>query len=106
MCTNSKSSGGIGVHISDIRATGSYIKGTNGISNGIVPMLKVYNNTAKYVDQGGGFRKGGVRVLPGTLACRFVSIPRFKKRYRVRPGTGSRSILRNVDARFILETFK
>lgn len=54
----SKSAGGIGVSIHDIRATGSYISGTNGTSNGIVPMLRVFNNTARYVDQGGGKRKG------------------------------------------------
>ena len=49
----SKSAGGIGLSIHDIRATGSYIAGTNGTSNGIVPMLKVFNDTARYVDQGG-----------------------------------------------------
>jgi len=54
----SKNAGGIGVAISNIRATGSYIRGTNGTSNGIVPMLRVFNNTARYVDQGGGKRKG------------------------------------------------
>jgi len=54
----SKHAGGIGVSIHKIRATGSYIRGTNGISNGIVPMLRVFNNTARYVDQGGGKRKG------------------------------------------------
>jgi ribonucleoside-diphosphate reductase alpha chain len=54
----SQSAGGIGLAIHDIRAKGSYIKGTNGTSNGIVPMLKVFNDTARYVDQGGGKRKG------------------------------------------------
>ena len=54
----SKSAGGIGVSISNIRAKNSYIRGTNGNSNGIVPMLKVFNDTARYVDQGGGRRKG------------------------------------------------
>ncbi|KAL7224790.1 hypothetical protein ACSBR1_026136 [Camellia fascicularis] len=54
----SKSAGGIGVSVHNIRATGSYIRGTNGTSNGIVPMLRVYNDTARYVDQGGGKRKG------------------------------------------------
>lgn len=49
----SKSAGGIGLHIHNIRARGTYIAGTNGRSNGIVPMLRVYNNTARYVDQGG-----------------------------------------------------
>ena len=54
----SQSAGGIGLAIHDIRATGTYIKGTNGTSNGIVPMLRVFNDTARYVDQGGGKRKG------------------------------------------------
>ena len=54
----SQSGGGIGLSIHDIRAKGSYIKGTNGTSNGIVPMLRVFNDTARYVDQGGGKRKG------------------------------------------------
>lgn len=54
----SQSAGGIGLAIHDIRASGSYIKGTNGTSNGLVPMLKVFNDTARYVDQGGGRRKG------------------------------------------------
>merc|ERR1712038_1636533 len=54
----SKNAGGIGVAIHCIRATGSYIKGTNGTSNGLTPMLRVFNNTARYVDQGGGKRKG------------------------------------------------
>ncbi|KPP71776.1 ribonucleoside-diphosphate reductase large subunit-like [Scleropages formosus] len=54
----SKSAGGIGVAVSCIRATGSYIAGTNGSSNGLVPMLRVYNNTARYVDQGGNKRPG------------------------------------------------
>lgn len=54
----SKNAGGIGVACSNVRSTGSYIRGTNGTSNGIVPMLRVFNNTARYVDQGGGKRKG------------------------------------------------
>jgi ribonucleoside-diphosphate reductase alpha chain len=54
----SKYAGGIGLHISNIRARGSLIKGTNGTSNGLVPMLRVFNNTARYVDQGGGKRNG------------------------------------------------
>ncbi len=54
----SQSAGGIGLALHDIRAKGSYIKGTNGQSNGIVPMLRVFNDTARYVDQGGGKRKG------------------------------------------------
>lgn len=54
----SKWAGGIGVAVHNIRATGSYIRGTGGVSNGLVPMLRVFNNTARYVDQGGGKRKG------------------------------------------------
>src|SRR5689334_14598718 len=58
----SQSAGGIGLSIHDIRATGSYIRGTNGTSNGIVPMLRVFNDTARYVDQGGGKRKGSFAI--------------------------------------------
>jgi ribonucleoside-diphosphate reductase alpha chain len=58
----SQSAGGIGLSIHDVRATGSYIKGTNGTSNGIVPMLRVFNDTARYVDQGGGKRKGSFAI--------------------------------------------
>ncbi len=58
----SKSAGGIGLHIHKIRATNSYIRGTNGNSNGIVPMLRVFNDTARYVDQGGGKRKGAFAI--------------------------------------------
>lgn len=58
----SQSAGGIGLSIHNLRAKGSYIKGTNGTSNGIVPMLRVYNDTARYVDQGGGKRKGSFAI--------------------------------------------
>ncbi|MEO1714127.1 MAG: ribonucleotide reductase N-terminal alpha domain-containing protein, partial [Bacteroidota bacterium] len=58
----SQSAGGIGLSIHNVRAKGSYIKGTGGTSNGIVPMLRVYNDTARYVDQGGGKRKGAFAV--------------------------------------------
>jgi ribonucleoside-diphosphate reductase alpha chain len=58
----SQSAGGIGLSMHHIRATGSYIKGTNGTSNGIVPMLRVFNDTARYVDQGGGKRKGAFAI--------------------------------------------
>jgi ribonucleoside-diphosphate reductase alpha chain len=58
----SQSAGGIGLSIHNIRATGSYIRGTNGVSNGIVPMLRVFNDTARYVDQGGGKRKGSFAI--------------------------------------------
>jgi len=58
----SQSAGGIGLSIHNVRATGSYIAGTNGTSNGIVPMLRVFNDTARYVDQGGGKRKGSFAI--------------------------------------------
>jgi ribonucleoside-diphosphate reductase alpha subunit len=58
----SKYAGGIGLHVHNIRARGSLIRGTNGTSNGLVPMLRVFNNTARYVDQGGGRRNGSFAV--------------------------------------------
>ncbi|CDR47598.1 CYFA0S34e00430g1_1 [Cyberlindnera fabianii] len=58
----SKAAGGIGLHISNIRSTGAYIAGSNGTSNGIVPMLRVFNNTARYVDQGGNKRPGAFAI--------------------------------------------
>jgi ribonucleoside-diphosphate reductase alpha chain len=58
----SQSAGGVGLSIHNIRATGSYIKGTNGYSNGVIPMLKVFNDTARYIDQGGGKRKGAFAI--------------------------------------------
>lgn len=58
----SQSGGGIGLSIHDVRATGSYIRGTGGFSNGILPMLRVYNDTARYIDQGGGKRKGSFAI--------------------------------------------
>ena len=66
----SKTAGGIGVAVSNIRAKGSYIRGANGYSNGLVPLLRNFNETARYVDQGGGKRKGSFARLwsPGMLA--------------------------------------
>jgi ribonucleoside-diphosphate reductase alpha chain len=58
----SKRAGGIGLHIHNIRAKGSHIEGTNGVSNGIIPMLRTFNETARYVDQGGGKRKGSFSI--------------------------------------------
>jgi ribonucleoside-diphosphate reductase alpha chain len=58
----SQNAGGIGLAVHNVRATGSYIRGTNGTSNGIIPMLKVFNETARYVDQGGGKRKGSFAI--------------------------------------------
>ena len=60
--TISKWAGGIGLHVHNVRAEGSHIAGTNGKSNGIVPMLRVFNNTARYVDQGGGKRNGSIAI--------------------------------------------
>jgi ribonucleoside-diphosphate reductase subunit M1 len=73
----SKSAGGIGLHIHNIRATGSYIAGTNGTSNGVVPMLRVFNNTARYVDQGGNkVRNSKVtyEILKLFIPCIFVMV--------------------------------
>ena len=62
-CANiSKWAGGIGLHVHNIRAKNTHIQGTNGISNGLVPMLRVFNNTARYVDQGGGKRSGSFAI--------------------------------------------
>jgi ribonucleotide reductase alpha subunit len=58
----SKYAGGIGLHIHNVRAKGTHIQGTNGTSNGLVPMLRVFNNTARYVDQGGGKRNGSIAI--------------------------------------------
>ena len=65
----SKSAGGIGLSVHNIRATGSYIRGTNGTSNGVVPMLRVFNDTARYVDQGGGKRKGMLFMVMFYVIC-------------------------------------
>ena len=62
MCLHLEYAGGIGLSVHNIRATDSYIRGSNGTSNGIVPMLRVYNDTARYVDQGGGKRKGSFAI--------------------------------------------
>ena len=64
----SKWAGGIGLHLSNIRAKNTPIRGTNGISNGLVPMLRVFNNTARYVDQGGGKRNAVVCDVSRTMA--------------------------------------
>lgn len=77
----SQSAGGIGVAIHNIRATGSYIKGTNGTSNGIIPMLKVYNDTARYVDQGGGKRKGAFAVYLEPWHADVVDFLQLKKNH-------------------------
>jgi ribonucleotide reductase alpha subunit len=73
----------VGLSIHNVRATGSYIRGTNGTSNGIVPMLRVFNDTARYVDQGGGKRKGSFAIYIETWHAD-VLISRFEKEYRKR----------------------
>ena len=77
----SQSAGGIGLSIHDIRATGSYIAGTNGTSNGIVPMLRVFNDTARYVDQGGGKRKGSFAIYLETWHADIFDFLDLKKNH-------------------------
>ena len=78
----SQSAGGIGLALHDIRATGSYIKGTNGTSNGIVPMLRVFNDTARYVDQGGGKRKGSFAMYIEPWHADVFDFLRLEEKYR------------------------
>ena len=77
----SKNAGGIGLHIHNIRGTGSYIKGTNGTSNGIIPMLKVFNETARYVDQGGGRRKGSFAIYLEPWHCDIEDFLNLRKNH-------------------------
>jgi len=77
----SQSAGGIGLSVHHIRATGSYIKGTNGTSNGIIPMLKVFNDTARYVDQGGGKRKGAFAVYLEPWHADVIDFLQLKKNH-------------------------
>ncbi len=77
----SQSAGGIGLAIHNVRATGSYIAGTNGTSNGIVPMLKVFNDTARYVDQGGGKRKGSFAMYIEPWHADIMSFLDLKKNH-------------------------
>ncbi|OIQ29346.1 MAG: ribonucleoside-diphosphate reductase subunit alpha [Bacteroidetes bacterium MedPE-SWsnd-G2] len=77
----SQSAGGIGLAIHNIRATGSYISGTNGTSNGIVPMLRVFNDTARYVDQGGGKRKGSFAMYIETWHADIMDFLDLKKNH-------------------------
>ncbi len=77
----SQSAGGIGLSIHNVRATGSYIAGTNGTSNGIVPMLRVFNDTARYVDQGGGKRKGSFAIYLETWHADIFDFLELKKNH-------------------------
>jgi len=79
----SQSAGGIGLAIHNIRATGSYIAGTNGVSNGLTPMLRVFNNTARYVDQGGGKRKGSFAIYIEPWHADILSFLDLKKNHGV-----------------------
>jgi ribonucleoside-diphosphate reductase alpha chain len=77
----SQNAGGIGLNIHNIRATGAYIKGTNGTSNGLVPMLKVFNQIANYVDQGGGKRKGSFAIYLEPWHADFLEFLELKKNH-------------------------
>ncbi|WP_370478851.1 ribonucleoside-diphosphate reductase subunit alpha [Tamlana flava] len=77
----SQSAGGIGLAMHNVRATGSYIAGTNGTSNGIVPMLRVFNDTARYVDQGGGKRKGSFAIYLETWHADIFDFLELKKNH-------------------------
>lgn len=77
----SKWAGGIGLHVSNIRGKGSHIKGTNGTSNGIIPMLRVFNETARYVDQGGGKRKGSIAIYLEPHHCDILEFLELRKNF-------------------------
>ncbi|CAK82287.1 unnamed protein product (macronuclear) [Paramecium tetraurelia] len=79
----SKSAGGIGLSVSKIRSQDSYIRGTNGISNGLVPMLKVFNDTARYVDQGGGKRKGSFAIYLEPWHSDIISFLQLRKNHGI-----------------------
>jgi ribonucleotide reductase alpha subunit len=94
----SQSAGGIGISVHNIRAKGSYIKGTGGTSNGIIPMLKVFNDTARYVDQGGGKRKGAFAVYLEPWHADIFDFLDLKKNHGKEEIEGKRFILRHVDS--------
>jgi hypothetical protein len=129
----SKQAGGIGLSVHNIRAAGSYIRGTNGTSNGLIPMLRVFNNTARYVDQGQyheqhtglvllwmayeladlvlpssihRWRKaqGSFRDLPRAVARRHHAVPRDEEGARCRGGASARPLLRSLGQRHLHET--
>jgi ribonucleoside-diphosphate reductase alpha subunit len=77
----SKYAGGIGLHIHNIRAKGTHIQGTNGTSNGLVPMLRVFNNTARYIDQGGGKRNGSFAIYLETWHADISDFLELKKNH-------------------------
>ena len=94
----SQSAGGIGLSIHNVRATGSYIGGTNGTSNGIVPMLRVYNDTARYVSQGGGKRKGSFAIYVEPWHADIYDFLDLKKNHGKEENEGKRPFLCNVDS--------
>ena len=77
----SKWAGGVGLHIHNVRATGSHIRGTNGISNGLTPMLQVFNATARYVDQGGGKRNGSFAIYLEPWHADILDLLELKKNH-------------------------
>lgn len=77
----SKASGGIGLHVHNIRGSGSYISSSNGTSSGLVPMLRVFNNTARYVDQGGNKRPGAFAIYIEPWHCDIISVLDLKKNH-------------------------
>ena len=93
----SQSAGGIGLSIHNVRATGSYIKGTNGVSNGIIPMLRNFDMTARYVDQGGGKRKGSFAIYIEPWHSDIFEFLQLKKNHG-KEELRARDLLRNVDS--------
>lgn len=77
----SKASGGVGIHVSNIRGSGAYISGSNGTSNGLVPMLRVFNNTARYVDQGGNKRPGAFCIYLEPWHCDVLDFLQLRKNH-------------------------
>ena len=90
--------------IHNIRATGSYIRGTNGTSNGIIPMLRVFNDTARYVDQGGGKRKGAFAIYLEPWHADIFDFLELRKNHGKEEMRARDLILCPLDARFIHET--
>ena len=89
--------------IHDVRATGSYIRGTNGTSNGIVPMLRVFNDTARYVDQGGGKRKGSFAIYIEPWHADVFDFLDLKKNHGKEENRARDLVLRTLGARPVHE---
>ena len=99
----SQSAGGVGLSIHNVRASGSYINGTNGISNGIIPMLRNFDMTARYVDQGGGKRKGSFAIYLEPWHADIFEFLQLKKKSWKRRIKSKRSFLCNVGTRSLYE---